>query len=157
MAPVTIEAKTSVRDALSGVFRLGIDTSPFICFVEKHPVYYSVCEAIFQSVQDEERTAWTSILTLTEVLPLPIQNNDLVLESAYRNILLAARGIRTWPVEADIALRAAELRGRYGLRTPDALQIATAMYAGCDAFLIGDKGFCRVTEMRVIILDNLKT
>jgi predicted nucleic acid-binding protein len=152
---VMMDGKTLIRDALKSVFRLGVDTSPFICFVEKNPVYYPVCEAVFHSVQEGTLTAWTSVLTLTEVLPTPIQRNDLVLESAYRNLLLATRGVKMWPVESDIALRAAELRASYSLRTPDALQIATAMYAGCDAFFTRDKGFRRVTEMK-IILDDLK-
>jgi predicted nucleic acid-binding protein len=42
------------------------------------------------------------------------------------------------------------------LRTPDALQIATALEAGCEAFLSNDAGLRRVTELRVLILDDLE-
>lgn len=42
------------------------------------------------------------------------------------------------------------------LRTPDALQIAAALVAGCEAFLTNDAGLKRVTELRVLVLDELE-
>ena len=54
------------------------------------------------------------------------------------------------------AQRAAELRARYNLTLPDALQMAVALESGCDAFLTNDSGFKRVTELRGLILDELR-
>jgi predicted nucleic acid-binding protein len=42
-------------------------------------------------------------------------------------------------------MQAASLRARYGLRTPDALQISVALAAGCSAFLTNDARLQRVT------------
>ena len=54
-----------------------------------------------------------------------------------------------------IAEYAAELRAKYRLRTPDALQVSTAISTGCQAILTNDKNWKRVTELQVIIVDEL--
>lgn len=54
-----------------------------------------------------------------------------------------------------LAEQAADLRARYNLRTPDAVQIATAIDTGCDAFLTNDIALKRVTEICVIVLSEL--
>lgn len=58
------------------------------------------------------------------------------------------------PIDADDAVAAVELRARYALRTPDALQLAVAIRAGCDAFLTNDVRLRRVSELRIILLDD---
>lgn len=53
----------------------------------------------------------------------------------------------------EIARHAADLRTRYGLATVDAVQLATALETGCQAFVISDAGdFLRTSgEIRVIV------
>ncbi len=155
MAEVT-PPQIPVVNALSNVTRLGIDTAPFIYFVEANAAYFATCKVVFEKIQAGQVTGWTSLLTLTETLPLPLRNGDVVLESTYRSLLLSTTGIVALPVDSSIASDAADLRARYGLRTPDALQIAIALAAGCETFLTGDKGLRHVTELRVLVLDDLK-
>ena len=64
--------------------------------------------------------------------------------------MLKGRNFTIVPVNIQIAERAAHLR------TPDALQVATALDAGCDALLTNDLGLKRVAEMRVLVLDELE-
>ena len=52
--------------------------------------------------------------------------------------------------------RAAELRVRHNLTLPDALQIAIALNTGCDAFLTNDNALQRVTELRVLVVDQME-
>ncbi|MEP7336274.1 MAG: PIN domain-containing protein [Acidobacteriota bacterium] len=78
------------------------------------------------------------------------------MQQEYRELLLRGLNFTTLAVSAAIAERAAELRARYRLRTPDALQIATALEADCEAFLSNDTGLRRVTELRVLLLDDLE-
>jgi len=77
-------------------------------------------------------------------------------EQEYRNILLHSGGFELLPVTTLIAESAAELRARYNLRTPDALHVATAIAAGCGAFLTNDAGVKRVAEITVLLLDELE-
>ncbi|MBD2354935.1 hypothetical protein H6G41_09915 [Tolypothrix sp. FACHB-123] len=44
----------------------------------------------------------------------------------------------------------------YGLKLLDALQVATALVAGCDAFLTNDVALQRVTELRILVLAALE-
>ena len=58
-------------------------------------------------------------------------------------------------LDARMAEIAADLRARYRLRTPDALQIAAALVTGCEAFLTNDAALRRVTDLQVLVLDEL--
>jgi predicted nucleic acid-binding protein len=54
------------------------------------------------------------------------------------------------PLSHEIMLKAAELRATHiWLRTPDAIHLAAALAAGCDAFLTNDKRLSRCTEIPV--------
>lgn len=70
--------------------------------------------------------------------------------------MLTSRYLQSWEVSAAIAQSAAALRVRYRLRTPDALQIATALEAGCQALLCNDTELRRISELRVLVLDDLE-
>jgi predicted nucleic acid-binding protein len=45
---------------------------------------------------------------------------------------------------------------RYNLQLPDALQIATAISSGCDAFLTNDAALQRVIELRILVVSELE-
>jgi predicted nucleic acid-binding protein len=126
--------------ALTGVQRLYIETAPLIYYVEENPTYVTKMDAIIEAVEHTSTEAVSSVIILTEVLPQPIKLGNTQLEQEYRNILLHSGSFELLPVTAQIAESAAELRARYNLRTPDALHVATAIAAGCDAFLTNDAG-----------------
>jgi len=145
----------TVDESLQGVIRLSLDTAPIIYFVEANPAYVDVCRAVLRRVSDGSITAHTSAVTLTETLVLPLRTQNTVLEAEYRDLLLNTNGVVILPVDAAVAERAADLRARYNLKTPDALQVATAMAAGCEALLTNDAGLRRVAEVRMLVLSEL--
>jgi predicted nucleic acid-binding protein len=49
----------------------------------------------------------------------------------------------------------AHLRAEYNLRTPDAIQAATALSCGATGFVSNDAGFRRVTGLDIMVLDDL--
>src|SRR5262249_44100823 len=98
----------------------------------------------------------TSVITLAEVLVQPFANRDRWLQAVYRNLLLHTDSLHTRPIDRLVAELAAQFRARHRLLTPDALQIATAMQAGCQAFLTNDVRLKRVMELRVLVLDELE-
>ena len=73
----------------------------------------------------------------------------------YRTLLINSHNLELHPINSGVAVLAAELRARYNLRTPDALQVSVAVQAGCQGFLTDDNGIKRVTELRVVLLDEL--
>ena len=149
-------AMTKLDDALAGVKNLGLDTAPVIYFVEKHPQYDALVTEIFRRIDNDLLVGITSVITFTEVLIQPIRRGDTKLQQEYSELLLHSANFETMPIDADTARRAATLRAVYNLRTPDALQIATALEFNCQAFLTNDLQHKRVTELRMLILDELE-
>lgn len=144
-----------IGEALRAVTRLGVDTSPFVYFVEASPTYIALCREVFRQVSRGTIRSFTSILTLSETLVHPLRTGDTVTEQKYTDLLLHTAGVMCLVVDADVALRTADLRARHRLRTPDAIQVATALHAGCEAFLTNDSNLKRVTELRILTLSDL--
>jgi len=146
----------ALDNAFSDVDRLGLDTPPFIYLIERNPTHVDLVREVFRRITVGTFTAHSSVITLTEVLVQPRRVGNEALARRYRRFLLRSRNFSLDPITADIAEQAADLRARYGLRTPDALQIASALAAGCTAFLTNDMRLQRVSELRVLVLDELE-
>ena len=73
----------------------------------------------------------------------------------YRQVLLNSNGLACVELSSDIAEAAARLRASYNLRTPDAIQLATAIKSGATAFLTNDSFFSSVQGMEILVLDRL--
>lgn len=142
--------------ALRGVNRLAIEAAPFIYFVEQHATYVERVRAVFQRVARGELEIVTSTITLAEVLVLPMQHGYTQYEREYRDMLLNTEHIGVVPVSPEIAILASRLRATYRLRTPDAIHVATAIDTGCDALLTNDRALLRVTELPVLVVDDLE-
>jgi predicted nucleic acid-binding protein len=99
---------------------------------------------------------WTSVISLSEVLVRPIASGRSDLHEAYRELLLKSSNFHTLPISATVAENAAVVRATYGLRLPDAIQIAFALDNGCQAIICNDRSMRRVTELSVLILDELE-
>lgn len=145
-----------ISTALKGVSRLGIETAPFIYFVERHPTYLPKVRDIFRQIDQGKFEGVSSMITLVEVLTQPLKMGNSTLEMEYRNILMRSRHFSLLPISVGIAERAAQLRAHYNLKTPDALQVFAAIDAQCDAFLTNDLGLKRVQEINVLLLDELE-
>ena len=55
----------------------------------------------------------------------------------------------------EVANRAAHPRAEYGLKTPDALQTATAVASAATGFVSNDIDFKRIEDLDVVLLDHL--
>jgi predicted nucleic acid-binding protein len=142
--------------ALSGVTRLGIDSAPLIYLVETHPRYDSLVVEVFRQIDVKRFEGITSLVSLGEVLVQPLRDGDTALCRQYRALLFDTPGLHTFAIDRIAAERAADLRARYGFRLPDALQVAVAIEERCEAFLTNDRRLARVTELRVLVLDDLE-
>lgn len=146
-----------ISDAFSGIRSVGLDSDCIIYFVDQSPEFDQRMTAIFQEIVSGRVTELTSILALTEGLVFPLRNADVQLAQRYRDLLLNSDDFQVLPVDAAVAEIAADLRARYNMRTPDAVQVATAINAGCDAFLTNNgRDFRRVVELNVLVLNELE-
>lgn len=140
---------------MNGIRRLFLDSAPVIYFVEKHPIYYSLLKPIFQRFEAGELVAVTSPVTLAECLVLPIKLGNLRVKEAFSQILAGDHSCVFVPLGKETARIAADIRSRYKMTLTDAFQIAAALEGNCDAFLTNDKDLARVTDLTVLIVENL--
>lgn len=132
-----------------------IDTAPIIYYIEAHPQFGPIMKDVLRSVQTGKLHAFSSVVTITEVLPKPVEAGDAKLADRFLEFLRFGKNIGLLEISEEIADRAGRLRGKYpGLKTIDAIQIAAGIDVDADAFLTNDKGLRKITETRVVILED---
>ena len=95
-------------------------------------------------------------MTLLEVLVKPLREGHKAIAEQYRDILTTAPGIELFDVTSAIAEGAAQLRAKYNIRTPDAIQLATCMELGADYLLTNDNRLKAVSEVNVVAVGELQ-
>lgn len=140
--------------ALSGQV-VGLDTAPLIYFIEENPVYLETIRPFFVALDRGDLRVVTSTVTLLEVLVHPLRRGEKELAQQYRDILIGVKGLVTISLTQDIAEEAARLRACYSIRTPDAIQIATALRAGATCLITNDTRFPILPDLSIIVLDEL--
>ena len=132
---------------------VALDTVAFIYLIEEHPRFLPVLEPLFAAIDAGRLRATTSSLTLLEVLIVPCRTGDRALADRYESILVHARGLDMREIDRPQLRAAAHMRAVYpGLRTPDALQIAAALAAGCTSFLTNDRHIPSIPRLGVLQL-----
>ncbi len=145
---------SSLKRFLKKHTHLFIDTSIFIYFVEQHPVYQPLCDPLFESIEKGTVKASTSTLTLMETLVQPYRRklDDLVLK--FYSLLTTYPNIIWIDLTIDVADTAARLRAEYRLKTPDAIQLASAISSGANGFICNDAAFKKTKEIDCLMLDD---
>lgn len=118
---------------------VALDAAVFIYFIEEHPDYLPVLVPIFEAIDGGALPAVTSAVTLLEVLVVPYRAKDRNLVERYETLLRRSRGLTMIELTLPQLRFAAQLRAETGLRTPDALQVAAALSAGCKALVTNDR------------------
>lgn len=125
-----------IQDLASKIVYL--DTPPLIYFIEGHSAYQEKLARLFDLADKGGLSFVTSTITLLEVLVKPIREGRSAIADQYREILTNADAIEIIDITTSIAQQAAKLRAKYGLRTPDAIQLATSIEVAADIFLTND-------------------
>jgi predicted nucleic acid-binding protein len=130
-----------------------LDTAVFIYYIEENETFLPLVALIFDDVAAGRREVVTSSLTLLEVLIVPYRAGNLALADRYEAYLSRSRGVRLVDVGRAELRMAAQLRALHpSVRTPDALQLAAALSAGCRSFVTNDRDLPTVTGLRVLQL-----
>lgn len=59
-------------------------------------------------------------------------------------------------ISAAIGTRAAQIRADFGFRTPDALQLATAVVRDCDIFLTNDQQLMQYDHVETVLVSDME-
>jgi predicted nucleic acid-binding protein len=135
--------------------RIALDTSIFIYELEANPRYVALADLVFAWLEEPGHAAVTSTITMTELLVQPYRASDeervdgiYSLLSTYPNLEWIAPDLQT----ADMAAR---FRATFRLRTPDALQAASAARNGATGFITNDAVFERVDAFETLVFEKL--
>jgi predicted nucleic acid-binding protein len=135
--------------------RIALDTSIFIYQLEANERYVALTDSVFSWLERPGHEAVTSTITMTELLVPSYRDNDEAKVDAFYSLLSTYPNLNWVAPDLETADLAAKLRALYRLRTPDALQGATALRAQATAFITNDPVFARLREIGVLVLDQL--
>jgi predicted nucleic acid-binding protein len=122
--------------------------------IEEDARFLPLVEPLFEAVVKGRLEIVTSALTLLEVLVVPYRAGSADLAQRYEDLLTHSRGIALLDLTRHHLRTAAELRAATGVKTPDALQLAAAMGAGCTTFVTNDRRIPAIGGMRVLQLGD---
>ncbi len=145
-----------VDEALAEISRLFLDTAPVVYFVEENPEFFPAVSLIFGQIEDGTLVGITAPITLAECLVIPYRDGDVARQQAFVELLTNTENIEFAEIGQQTGQVAAGLRARYNLQLLDSLQIAMAVKAGCEAFLTNDRQLQRVTELRIVLVNELE-
>ena len=145
----------NVQKALAGIESIAIDTAPFIYYIEEHKHYLRAVDQLFTLVDKGSISGCTSIITLIEVASKPMEEKNSDLIARYEELLSDSKNFTMYDIDRRIALESARLRAVYSLKTPDAIQIATGLVNGAQAFITNDRPLKKIKGIKVILLDDL--
>ena len=145
----------ALRSFLQKNRRVALDTNIFIYHLEANSLYLPLTDVIFSALERTALTAITSTITMTELLVPAYRRKDEGKVDEFYALLSRYPNLEWIAPTLEIADLAAEFRALHRLRTPDALQAATAVREGATGFITNDPVFTRVTDFETLVLDRI--
>lgn len=115
------------------------DTNVFIYLIEEHPVYLPKVLALFERHLADGDTLVTSVLTLGELLVVPLRFQNREKMEQYIMLLSDDRRIQLVAFDRSAVEHYARIRALTTVRQPDAIQLACAAAAGATTFITNDQ------------------
>lgn len=137
---------------------VGLDTPVFIYHLESHPRYSTLTKEVLAGMEIGKWAGVTSAITLMEVNVRPWQLEREEAARKYETALVNFPNLTILDIDRDVARLASQLRARYSVRPPDALQVAASLQTGTKAFLTNDKRLSGLdTLIEILILEDFVT
>ena len=133
---------------------VALDTPLFIYFIEEHPKFFPILRNLFSAIDAQKLPACTSALTLLEILVLPLRYGRVDIADRYDRILSYGRGLSLCNIEASVLREAARLRAVYQVKTPDAIQIGSALVNRCRYFVTNDRRLPQIHDIDILQLED---
>jgi predicted nucleic acid-binding protein len=133
---------------------LGLDTMIFVYHFEDHPAFAPLTEPLFEAIDRGEILAELSVLLAGEVLAGAKKAADNEMLLRYGHIFSEFPNLTLHDADMRVMEKMSDLRVAYGLKTPDAIHVATALLHGAQAFVTNDAELKRVNELDVLVLED---
>ncbi len=137
---------------LNNYKRIAVDTNIFVYHLTSRSPLHLKAVKLFETVVKEKINLITSNITIIEILSYDAPEDQIkLLEKEFFQI----PNVKIMEVNNDIAIEAARLRRSNNLSLPDAIQLATALYAKTKVFITNDERLKKFKEIKVILLKEL--
>ncbi len=147
-------AGQKLGDALRGHSVVGLDTMAFIYLLENNETYAKPIDRLFDEIEGGRLKGVTSTISLMETLVQPKRVGDSDLADDYFYALTSFPNLTLRPMDTLVAVEAAGLRARYGLKSPNAIQLAACITGGADVFVTNDADMKKIREIDVLVLSD---
>jgi len=138
---------TALDREIGDANRVLLDTSTLIAFhstaEQAHPLARHVMDRIEQG--SDPLVGYFSVVSAVELLVRPIRKGTPEL-TLMHTFLTGFPNLTVLPMDLQVANQAATLRAITGIRTPDAIIIATGLLAACEAVITNDEEWKRKME-----------
>jgi predicted nucleic acid-binding protein len=130
--------------ALSDIERILLDSSTLIAFHSRLEAAHGLATHLLGRIERDEDPlhGYYSVVSATELLVRPIRTS-LAAFTFMHTFLTAFPNLTVLPVDLPVAVQAATLRASTGIRTPDAMIVASGLLAGCEAIITNDEQWRR--------------
>lgn len=135
--------------------KIFLDTNCFIYYFENNKDYADKLETIFENIQSGNNKGYMSVLSFLEILVRPKKEKNLFLENRYKLMLSNYPNLHIVDVSFSISDAAARLRAEYGIKTPDAIILATGIIVKSDYFITNDIRLASICNKENIQIINL--
>jgi predicted nucleic acid-binding protein len=135
--------------------RVLIDTSVWIYHFEQNPTFGEAAGYVIDQLEAGKFRGIASELTLLELTVKPLQLGRQDAADDYETLLSYFPNLELELISRAILLEAAALRARYRLRTPDAIQLATAFKSGATLAITNDEAWKHIAGIETLLLTDL--
>lgn len=135
--------------------RVGIDSNVLIYLLEGSGPLADKAARLIDGIAKGEVAGCLSTLALAEICSGPAAAGEPDLVERYADELRSLENVRLVPLNADVAVDAAAIRGRSALSLADAIHLASAASAGATAFVTNDRRIRSTKQLSVVYLSEL--
>ncbi len=136
-----------------GLSFVGLDSNIFSYHFHQHPLFGPTAKELFSLLSLGQLRAVTSIITLIEILSVKAPLSKI---KGLEKLFSETPNLTTVEVNSKIAVKAATIRRSYGFRTPDAIQIATAVHLKANSFITNDEKLTKFKQIKVILISTIR-
>ena len=133
---------------------IGLDTAPFIYYIEDVALYADLFDLVFSLLENHALRAVTSTVTFAEILTKPFADKNFSLADEIKFTLKSFSSLSVASIDEKLGEAAALIRARHTIRLPDALQLAAAIQGETSLFLTNDKRVKKVDALEVVVLPD---
>lgn len=125
-----------------------LDTNVLILFKEVQIPEHEQLAALLAACRISGKIPFTSLLTYSELLVKPLADGNLELIEAYESWMGGDFWLKTVSPSPAVFLIASLIRAQTSrTKLPDAIHLASAIFAGCSVFLSADTGLADIDEL----------